>query len=75
MAPHFCFITLIPLVIFDTIVRALPPPTPTDGLGGNSNYFYYSSGETINSLQATVEFDTDLIGDPQDDLSLTIIPP
>jgi hypothetical protein len=64
MTPRF--IALLPLVaIFGAIASAQPAPIPIYGLAGNSNYFFYSSGATINSLQATVEFDTDLIMDSQ----------
>jgi hypothetical protein len=71
---HFCFISILPLLtILGGMVGAQPAPTPSGGLGGNVNYFYYSSGQTINSLQATVEFDMDLIiGDTQDGLSFQL---
>jgi hypothetical protein len=60
MSPHF--FALLPLIaIFGAFVSAEPVPTPIYGLTGSSNYYYYASGQTINSLQATVEFETDLI--------------
>jgi hypothetical protein len=48
-------------IVLVAIVGALPATAPPGGLGSNVNYFFYSSGQTIRSLQVTIKIETQLI--------------